>query len=176
MATGEILLPIGAAIFPDGSSSNAAPAMQLVKSSAGAPTPYFLQLAFDATTDEMVFWQFVMPANYSSGLTMIVFYKMTSATSGTVRFESFVQAVTPGDSQDVDADAFASSNSNGGTVPGTAGYMTTISITLTNADSVAAGDFVTVRLSRDADASSGGTDSATGDCEVIGVMLQYTTT
>ena len=66
MATGTILLPIGAAILPDGSASNAAPAVQRVKSSASAPTPYFLQLAFDATTEEQCMWSFRMPADYAS--------------------------------------------------------------------------------------------------------------
>jgi hypothetical protein len=44
MATGSILLPIGAVVLPDGSTSNLGPAMQRVKSSATAPAPIFCSL------------------------------------------------------------------------------------------------------------------------------------
>lgn len=171
MATGNILLPIGAAILPDGSASNAAPAIQRVKSSAAAPTPYFLQAAFDASTDEMLFWSLRMPDDYASSPVLKAQYKMASATSGTVILAAYVMAVTDGDATDVDANDFASVNaSSAATVPGTAGHLDEISITLTNADSVAAGDFVIVRLGRDT------TDTASGDCEVVAVTLAYTTT
>ena len=40
------------------------------------------------------------------------------------------------------------------------------------ADSVAAGDFVVVRVARDADA---GGDTATGDAELVMCAIQYTT-
>ena len=172
MATHTIILPVGAAILPDGSASNAAPAIQRVKSSAGAPTPYLLQAAFDADTDEMMMWAFRMPGNYVSTPALTVLYKMASATTGAVRFEGRIAAVTSGDAEDVDAVAFGSTNSAGDTVPGTAGYLGDFSITLTNADSLAAGDFVVVWLNRDADGTTG-TDDATGDCEVVAVALTY---
>jgi hypothetical protein len=172
VATGSILLTPGAAVLPDGSASNAAPAMQRVKSSAAAPTPYILQLAFDATTEEQVFWQLRMPADYASAPVLKVQYKMASATSGGVAFEARIAAVSDGDSQDVDAKGFAAANVGTATVPGTAGHLDEVSITLTNADSVAAGDFVVVYLNRDPAHAS---DTATGDCEVIGAALTYTT-
>jgi hypothetical protein len=172
MATGSILLTPGAAVLPDGSASNAAPAMQRVKSSAAAPTPYFLQLAFDPTTEEQVCWQLRMPADYASAPVLKVQYKMVSATSGGVAFEARIAAVSDGDAQDVDAKVFAAANVGTATVPGTAGHLDEVSITLTNADSVAAGDFVVVYLNRDPAHAS---DTATGDCEVIGAALTYTT-
>lgn len=172
MATGSILLSPGAAILPDGSASNAAPAVQRVKSSASAPSPYFLQLAFDATTEEQVCWSFRMPADYASAPVVKVQYKMASATSGGVAFEARVAAVSDGDAQDVDAKAFAEANVGTATVPGTAGHIDEVSITMTNADSVAAGDFVVVYLNRDPAHAS---DTATGDCEVVAAALTYTT-
>lgn len=175
MATGSILLTPGAAILPDGSASNAAPALQRVKSSAAAPSPHFLQLAFDASTDEMCYWSLRMPADYASAPVMKILYKMTSATSGAVLFEGRVAAVSDGDSADVDAKALDATNASvSTTVPGTAGIIDEISITLTNADSVAAGDFVIAYLRRDADGTNG-TDSATGDAEVVAVSITYTT-
>lgn len=177
MATGTVLLPIGAAIMTDGSASNATPALQRVKSSAAAPAPFFLQLAFDGATDEMVYWSFRMPSDYASAPVLKVQYKCLSATTGTVRFEGRLAAVTPDvDTTDVDAKALATTNSNGGTVPATtAGKLAEISITLTNADSLAANDFVIVMLRRDADGTTG-TDDVTTDIEVVAASLEYTTT
>lgn len=180
MATGYIQLPIGGAILPDGSTNNAAPALQRSKSSDTSSStntpPYFLQVAFDASADESMMWAFNMPGDYASAPVLNVLYKMTSATSGSVRFEGRLAAITDGDSTDADAKAFATTNSAGDSVPATtAGKIGGFSITLTNADSVAAGDFVVVQLRRDADGTTG-TDDATGDCEVVGVSLSYTTT
>lgn len=173
MATGTILLPIGAATLPDGSANNAAPAIQRVKSSAGAPTPYFLQAAFDAATVEQMMWSFRMPQDYVSAPVLRVQYKMASATSGNVVIEGRVAAVSDGDAQDVDANGFDSANTSSVTaVPGTAGYLDEISLALANSDSLAANDFVIVYLARDADHAS---DTATGDMEVVAVSLEYTT-
>lgn len=177
MATGTILLPVGAATLPDSSASNAAPAMQRTKSSASAPSVHFLQLAFDAATDEMCYWAFRMPADYASAPVLVVQFKMTSAVTGAVRFEGRLAAVTPNvDATDVDAKALDATNSNGATVPATtAGKLGELSITLTNADSLAAGDYAIVSLRRDADGTTG-TDDAAGDCEVVAASLTYTTT
>lgn len=118
-------------------------------------------------------WSFRMPADYASSPVVRVQYKMTSATTGGVAFESRLAAVTDGDSQDVDAKAFGSANVGTATVPGTAGHLDEVAITMTNADSIAAGDFTVVYLNRDPAHAS---DTATGDCEVVAVALTYTTT
>lgn len=174
MATGQIDLPVGGALQPDGSTNNAAPGLQRVKSSASAPSVHFLQLLFDASTDEMVYWQTRMPPDYASAPVMKVQYKMASGTSGSVRFEGRVAATTPGDSTDLDAKALATTNSAGDVVPSTAGYVKEVSISLTNADSLAPGDQVFFSLRRDADGTTG-TDDASGDCEVVTVAVEYTT-
>lgn len=172
MATGSILLSPGSAVPPDGSASNAAPQLQRVKSSASAPTPYFQQFAFDASTEEQCCWTFRMPADYASAPVLRVQYKMTSATTGGVAFEARIAAVSDGDATDVDAKAFAAANVGTATVPGTAGHLDEVAITLTNADSLAAGDYVIVYLNRDPAHAS---DTATGDAEVLGAALTYTT-
>lgn len=173
MATGSVLLTPQSAVLPDGSTDNLAPALQRVKSSASAPSPYFYQLVFDAAQTEQCMWSFRMPADYSSAPVLKVQYKMTSATTAEVVISGRLAAVTDGDAQDVDAKAFAAANTSAATtVPGTAGHLDEISLTLTNADSLAAGDFVVAYLARlGADAG----DDATGDMEVVAVTLQYTT-
>jgi len=172
MATGSILLPIGGAIPPDGSASNAAPAIQRVKSSSAAPSAHFLQAAFDATTSEMVYWSFRMPQDYASAPVLKLQYKMASATSGTFGLLVRLAAVSDGDATDVDAKAMGTVNTiTAVTVPGTAGHLDEISGSLTNADSLAANDFAILMVARDT-----ANDTATGDAEVIAVTLEYTTT
>lgn len=166
----SIILPIGAAIPPDGSTNNAAAAIQRVKSSAAAPSPHFMQAAFDATTSEHLYWSFRMPADYSSSPVLKVQYKMASATSGTFGILVRLAAVSDGDATDVDAKAMGTVNTiTAVTVPGTAGYLDEISGSLTNADSLAAGDFAILMLARDV-----ANDTATGDAEVVAVTLEYT--
>lgn len=172
MATGSIPLLPGSAVAPDGSASNAAPALQRVKSSGSAPGAYFLQLAFDASTEEWCCWQFRMPADYASAPVAKIQYKMASATAGGVAWDVRVAAVSPGDATNVDALVFAAANVGTDTVPGTAGHEDEVSITLTNADSVAAGDLVVIRLAR---AVANASDTATGDAEFIAGAITYTT-
>lgn len=171
MATGSILLTPGSATLPDGTASNAAPAMQRVKSSASAPGIYALQLCYDASTEEWATWAFRMPADYASGPVAKIQYKAASATSGGVTWDVRISATSDGDSQDVDAQDFGSANTGNATVPGTAGHLDEVSVTLTNADSVAAGDFVVVRVAR---AVSDGGDTASGDAELLAVTIEYT--
>jgi hypothetical protein len=103
-------------------------------------------LAFDAATaSESAYWTFVVPQGITGALTAVISYMMASATSGGVAFDVAVEAVSTGDAQDLDtgAGSFATVNAgNDATVPGTAGYMEQLSITLTNDDSLAAGDYI----------------------------------
>lgn len=174
MATGSILLTPGAAVLPDGSASNLPPALQRRKSSGAAPAPYFLELWFDAATEEWASWSFRMPADFASlpAGALKVQYKMAAATTGDVVWAGSIAAVSDGDATDVDAKVFATANTATVTVPGTAGHLDEASITMTNADSVAAGDFVVVRIARQGVA---GGDTATGDAELVTAALLYTT-
>jgi hypothetical protein len=161
MATGTIILPVlGASL-----------------DSANPPGLAFSQsrpkLLFDDTTPQLAYWVFRMPANYASGLVAKIQYSMASAVANEVDFEVSVMAVTDADAQDLDSDSYDTANSGSATVPGTAGYLDEISVTLSNADSVAAGDWVALRLARDADDATN--DDATGDAEVWNVSLEYTT-
>lgn len=128
-------------------------------------------LAFDAATAETAQWTAVAPVGLTGALKATIYYMMASATSGKVDFTVAVEAVTPGDSTDLDAgDSFDTANTvTAPTVPGTAGYMSSIECALTNADGIAAGDLFRVQLTRDA--TDGTNDTATGDAYVLGVEL-----
>lgn len=135
----------------------------------GQLRPY---LAFDATTDESADWTFIAPQSLTGALTAVVTYRMASATTGSARVQVALEAISDGDATDTDAaSSFDTANSAGATVPGTAGYIDQLSVTLTNADSIAAGDYCRLRFNRDADGTSG-TDDATGDMQVLAVELR----
>ena len=86
-------------------------------------------------------------------------------------FEAAIEAITPDDSTDLDAgSSFDTANAANETVPGTAGYMGELVITLSNKDSIAAGDYFRVELERDA--NDGTNDTATGDCYVLQCELR----
>lgn len=128
------------------------------------------RLLFDATTDECATWQFVVPDNYSSTPALNVYYTMSSATSLDVEFEASIMCVTSGDSADIGTASFSNVATATETVPGTAGYMKKLTITLTD-DSCSAGDIAFVVLSTDANDATN--DDATGDREVVGVEFDY---
>ncbi len=128
-------------------------------------------LAFDATTSETAYWTFVAPQGLTGTITAVISYAMASATTGGVAFDVAIEAISSGDATDTDAaTSFDTVNAgNDGTIPGTAGYMEQLSITLTNADSIAAADLVRVSVARDvADAA----DTATGDCYVLAIEIR----
>ncbi|GIW60555.1 MAG: hypothetical protein KatS3mg087_1621 [Patescibacteria group bacterium] len=130
------------------------------------------KLLFDAATDEAAVWQLTLPKDYSSTPKLAVTYAMTSATTGTVEFEGAIRCITSGDAEDVDAaSGFSSIATATETVPATAGYVKTLTITL-NDDSCAAGDLAIVYLSTDANDATN--DTATGDREVLSVQFIYT--
>lgn len=122
---------------------------------------------FDAATD----WTLYLEGTLPKGITLTSPFKlrcwgwMASATSGNVIDKAAVEAVTPGDSLDRDAStSFDSENLSTATaVPGTAGYEFTVDITLTNNDSMAAGDDIRIQVGRDADNAS---DTATGNQKI----------
>lgn len=129
-------------------------------------------LIFDAASDESAYWTAKAAQGFTGAVTVIVGYMMASATTGSVRFQGQIEAVTSGDVLDLDATtSFDTANSAGDTVPGTAGNYKEVSITMTNADSIAAGDYFRLSINRDADGTSG-TDDAAGDCYVLLVELR----
>lgn len=166
MSTGTIILPVQAAKI--GGSFITNPARINGGSNAWS-------LLFSATQTESGLWQFRMPENYASGLIAKLQYSMASAVANKVDLEVEVMAISDGDAQDVDGASFDSVNevAGGTTVPGTAGYLDEISISLSNDDNVAAGDLVYIRVNRDHDDAD---DTASGDLELRAFSLEYTTT
>lgn len=125
---------------------------------------------FDDTTIEGVYWTFRLPSDYSSAPVLKMVYSMASATTGTIEMDAAIWAASDG--EDVDTPSYDTANSATETVPGTAGLSSDLSMTLTNADSMAAADLVHIKLTRDA--TDGTNDTATGDLELRAISLEYT--
>ena len=162
MATRFILKP-EAAEFP----STNFPQLMTIHS-----TERRLVLAFDAATAEACMWSAVVPQGWTGTITAIVTYVMASATSGKVDFTVEVEAVSDGDTVDLDAaTSYDTANTiTAPTVPGTAGYIDQFTCKLTNNDGSAAGDAIRFRLMRDA--TDGTNDTATGDCYILAVEIR----
>ncbi len=148
--------------------------------SAELPTTNFPQLlivngrpvlAFDATTAETCYWSLVVPAGFTGPLTLVLTYMMASATTGGVAFDVSVEALTDGDATDLDAGTSFDTTNTGtaAAVPGTAGQIDQVTITLTNGDSAAAADYLRISVTR---ATANGTDTATGDLYLLTAELR----
>lgn len=173
MATGTILFFPESATFPDGSASNAAPALSRQQSTAANPKPHFYTADFDAATDEHIWFRFRMPTDYASAGTIKLQW-MANATTGTARWGTGIGAITPGDADTPLEHANAATSTAGTATNATeANRLNETSITLGNLDSVAAGDLVFLLVHRDADGTSG-TDDLSVDAKLIQVALEYT--
>lgn len=166
MATVTVELEPAAALF----LSSAFPA--LVRNGTNFP---LYALAFDASTDEAAFWTFIATSYGSGNVTVRVFWYADTATSGDVIWEAQLAAITANtDTQDVETKALATLNNVTDTHLGTTGQrLHSADITVSNLDSLAAGDFVALRLARDANNAS---DTMTGDAIVTKVIVSYSDT
>lgn len=132
-------------------------------------------LAFDAASDEAVFWSF-RSTNYASGnLTIDIDWYADTASSGDVVWESQLAAITPNtDTQDVETKALATLNNVTDTHLGTTGQrLHRCTITASNLDSLAIDDVVWLRLARDANNAA---DTMTGDAILVKVTVTYLST
>lgn len=125
------------------------------------------RILFDDTTEETAYWVNYIVRGYAGGTVKAdVCYTMASATSGNVIWKIAIMAISDGDSADFDTESWDTVNSSGSiTVPGTAGYPDKVTITLSNIDSMADGDWLCVQIQLDS------VGSATGDAELRSLMI-----
>lgn len=175
MATGTIILPIQAAVLPDGSTNNAAPAISRVQGTDAAPAKHYLVASFDAATDEHLWWTFRMPADYASSPALkLLWYTNDTGAAESCVWGCQVAAITPADADTPIEHAKATAQTTTTDINTTeANRLIETSITITNTDSVAAGDLVVLLVYRDA---NNGSDDLTSDAVLVAVSLEYTTT
>ncbi|WP_157251121.1 hypothetical protein [Nonomuraea typhae] len=107
-------------------------------------------LAYDAAAQENAYWKFI-PFNYGSGnLTLEAFWYADTASSGVVRWDAAIAAITANtDSQDVETDGLATAQAVDDTHLGTTGQrLHSVTLTISNLDSIAALDACFIRVSR----------------------------
>jgi hypothetical protein len=156
MATRAILLP-NSAEFP----STNFPQLTIINATDRRPV-----LGYDATTNEKAYWSFIAPAGLTGTITLVLHLLAASAVSGNIIMQSGIEAITPSDASPTpqSASSFDTVNASAATaVPGTL-IMFSISITMTNADSIAAGDLVRLYIERNAASAS---DTAAGDIYLV---------
>jgi hypothetical protein len=133
-----------------------------------------LVLTADAASDESAIFRGILPRNYAGGgLTVSIHWHAASATSANCRWQAQFEAIS---GQDIDSDGFAAAQSGTGVANGTAGIETISTITFTDGaqmDSVAAGGEFRLKVTRDADGTSG-TDDMTGDAHITAVEIKET--
>jgi hypothetical protein len=129
-------------------------------------------LKYDAAATETAYWK--LPAfDYGSGnLTLDILWYADTATSGVVRWEAAVAAITPEtDTQDVETKAFATALAVDDTHLGTTGQRVhKATVTISNLDSLAALDVVWLKVAR---LGGHANDTMTGDSVLISVWLSY---
>ena len=100
-----------------------------------------------STANQAIFKTFVANDYGTGNLTVkLGWYSRSGSTSSTVTWGAAIQCITPGDAQSVESDGFATETTQATTVNGTAKGLTETSITVSNLDSIAAGDTVTLRI------------------------------
>jgi hypothetical protein len=146
---------------------------QVVQAAPGSAIPTMRGLAFDAAATEAVQAALAMSLYGSGNLTVKVYWYADTATSGDVVWGASIQAVTPGDAQDLEADAWATENTATGTANGTGQGPVVTTITVSNLDSVAAHDLVNLRIRR---IGGNGSDTMSGDAILLRVEVSYSDT
>jgi len=167
MATVRIPLDVGSALYP---TSN--PGAPTLVQGTNFPVP---GIAFDATTQETAFWVFRIPAYGSGNPTLDLDWYADTASANGVVFGAAIAAITPDtDTQDIETKAFATEQTQSDTHLGTTGQrLHRMSIAISNLDSVAADDFVALRVRR---VPADGSDTMTGDAIIVGAQLSYSDT
>lgn len=170
----EMTLLPESCVLDDGSP----PAISIVEST-GTGTPRYRVADFDATTDEIIYYSFVLPSDYTASSSPIVdvyWFSNDVGANETCVWGIQVSATTEADADSMiecamDADILYISED---VDVNEANRLMVTSGTLTYAtymDGAAAGDMVTIAIRRDAD-STGATDDLTSDARLVAVHVK----
>lgn len=174
MATGTLQWDPWSGAPGDGSSGNAGPALLAIAGTEANPKKQLRVAAFDATTDEHLWFQFRMPADFKEA-PVVRLQWMANATSNACAWGARLAAVTPADADTPVEHAAAAASVKSEAVNATEARRLIETTLEPNADSVAAGDLCELLIYRDADGTAA-TDSLTVDAELLSIALTFTTT
>src|SRR6266487_2056376 len=98
MATGTILLSPGAAVLPDGSTGNLAPALLRFQGTEANPKKHFLAISYDGGGNkELAWWSFRMPTDYVSGGILKIQWTANTTSAQNVVWSVQLGAITASD-------------------------------------------------------------------------------
>jgi len=130
-------------------------------------------LDFDDALVERAVFTSILPRAYSGGgLTVSIFFTMSSAVTGDVYWQIMFERI--GEVLDIDSDSFAGAQDEIKTVSDTSGMAVKGEAAFTDGaqmDSMAAGEVFRLKILR---AASSGSDTATGDAELLAVEIKET--
>jgi hypothetical protein len=126
--------------IPPLSGVNAAGLSLVESSGAGTHKPVYYILSFDDSTNEGRMWLFRPPSAFTTATLKILYYMSGANTSKNVGWSATLSAVSDTDTS-FTAKVFATTNAGTTACPDAAGTVDEASITLTNGDSIAAGDW-----------------------------------
>lgn len=139
-----------------------APPDLTIVESTGTGTSRRLVADFDPTTDQFGYWTFVAPSDTTTGdilLDVKWFTNDTGANEDAIWYAQ-ISCTTEGDADSMAEDAVGTANTAAENCNATeANRLISTTITLSNTDSIAAGDSCTLVLGRDADDSIGDADN-----------------
>ncbi len=150
------------------------PAITVVEST-GTGTPRFRVADFDATTDEIIYWTFVIPFDYVSANTIahINWYSNDIGANETCVWGSQISATSSGAIDSMSEQACDGANVASGIVNSTeANRLIRTTMLLGNKDNMISGDTVTLRFYRDAD---NGSDNLTSDARLHSILIEIPT-
>lgn len=150
---------------------NSSPAITTIEST-GTGTPRFRVADFDATTDEIIYWSFTAPSDTAAGdwLADVSWFSNSTTAGHTVVWEAALSCTTEADADTLIEQATGTTNTASEDVNTTeANRLIQTRITMSNLDSVAAGDACTLRFNRDANNAS---DDSTADARLPLVLLR----
>lgn len=169
----EFTIKPGSCILDDTSP----PALTIVEST-GTGTPRFRVAQFDADSDEIIYYTFVLPSDYNaSGTWTMDFYWFSNDTGADedAIWAVGVSVTTAGDADDMEEQAIDTYNTESGNVDtNEADRLIKTTVTISNKDSAVAGDIVTLVILRDADDSIGDADNdgLTSDAELVSIHVK----
>ena len=125
--------------------------------------------AFDTTTSESAWFTWTPPANWNAGTVRFKLYWTNTAGLTTETIDFDLAAVAFANDDAIDTAVGTARNVTDTWLAQGDMHITAFSSAITIAGSPAAGEEVHFKLSRDV-----ASDNLTGDCDVIGIILEYT--
>lgn len=174
MASGDSLL-VFTALNNEPPDDTYATLSTILTASADEPDDVIPVLLFDPSTQEYASFSGVMPAHYAgtTGVTVTLMWS-SDATSGNCKWDVAFKSFTD-DADDMDTKQYAAVNTATDATASAAGEIAYTSITFTDGadmDSVAAGEYFRLSVSRDSADAADTIDS--NDVELIAVYIKET--